>query len=147
MYFELTSTLQPTMRNQLENILFFNSLQNNYIESISHSISLFGEPKVLISGESLRVEIDGIPNVQTIFALTSDKKTLAGIIIYLRTDQDNIAILHVGVIGEYSSLGIYAKGMLVPKLIQNIIRIARTIKGVTVVTLMYGRNKLTKIKL
>jgi len=147
MEFHFTSRLQPTMRDKLENILFFNSLQKNYIESISHSIQLFGEPKVELSDNSLRVLIDGIPDIQTIFALTPDKNTLAGIIIYLRTDQNNIAILHIGVTNEFSSLGTYADSMLAPKLIQNIIRAAKTIKGITTITLMYGRNKLTKIKL
>lgn len=65
--------------------------------------------------------------------------------IYSRVDDGNIVLLHIGVTDQYSSQGIHSDKFLVPMFIHRLRNIAKVIKDVKMITLMYGPSKLTQI--
>ena len=78
--FNYSSILKPKYRQELEQLLFFNSAQHAAHSAIVDSIEMFGEPIVDIDGGRLRVNVKKLDEVQTLFVFDEDK--LAGILVY-----------------------------------------------------------------
>lgn len=142
-----SSKLGKNHRDELETLMFFNPQQKHVESGILESIERYGLPKVAPNGEFLRVEIAGLPEVQTLFALETygASASLIGVIVYLRVNRESIVVLHVGVREEYSIFGIYADEMLAMKLIVHLRQIARQIKGVRTLTVIYGKGMIRRI--
>ena len=137
--FDYTSILKPEYREELEQLLFFNSAQHAVHSAIVDSIETFGEPFVDNDGERLRVNVKKLDEVQTLFAFDGDK--LAGISVYSRVSHERIVIIHIAVHEEYSSSGQFAHKKLVLRMSQQLRKCARSIKGVKFIRMMYGNNR------
>ena len=70
--FDYSSILKPEYREELEQLLFFNSAQNVVFSAIVDSIEIFGEPVVNNDGGRLRVSVKKLDEVQTLFAFDGD---------------------------------------------------------------------------
>jgi len=147
MNFIFTSKLDKSYSEALEKLLFFNPHQKNYIANITHSINLFGQPQIEYNNNKIIIELDGLPDVQTLFALDKENSALIGVMIFSLIDSENLVLLHIGVTKEYSSTGIHSDKFLVPMLIYKLRKIAKMIKGVRTITLMYGHSKLTQFNI
>ena len=141
-----TSKLEKRYSEELEKLLFFNPRQKDYIAHITNSINLFGLPEIEFANDNIKITIDGLPDAQTLYALDTENLSLIGIMIFSRIDDENLILLHIGVIEDYSSVGIYSDELLVPMFIHKLRKIAKMIKGVKMITLMYGHSKLTQIR-
>jgi len=141
-----SSKLDIRYSDELEKLLYFNPHQKNYIANITHSINLFGQPQIVFAKDNIRVILDGLPDVQTLYALDTENSSLIGVMIFSRIDDENLILLHIGVTEDYSSIGIHSDKLLVLMFIHRLKRIARMIRGVKMITLMYGHSKLTQIK-
>ena len=137
--FDFTSILNPEYREELEQLLFFNSAQHALHSAIVDSIEMFGEPFVDNDGVRLRVNVRKLDEVQTQFALDGAK--LAGILVYSRVSHDRIVIIHIAVHEDYSSRGQFAHKKLVLRMSQQLRKCARSIKGVKFIRMMYGNNR------
>ena len=146
MSFIFTSELNKCYCEEIEKLLFFNPGQKDYIANITHSINLFGQPQIKHSDDNIKIILDGLPDAQTLFAINEDNKMLVGVMIYSRVDVENLVLLHIGVTEAYSSTGTHSNELLVPMFIHRLRSIAKMIKGVNAITLMYGHSKLTHIK-
>jgi hypothetical protein len=137
---QFTSVLGNQFRDDLEELLFFNPQQGRALTGINHSISEYGVPSICEMDGKLRISVEGLTESQTLYALDVSllRPILAGVMVYARTDPENIVLLHIAVKEDYSRTGKYADRMLVLNLMTQLRRIAKMIKGVRSITLKYS---------
>ena len=135
-----SSILGHEYREELEELMFFNPQQRRALSGINHSISEYGVPSIVADGDRLRIKVDGLQESQTLYALDNywEKPVLAGVMVYVRSDLENIILLHIAVKEDYSRMGKYADEMLVLRLMTQLRRIAKGIKGIRAITLKYS---------
>jgi hypothetical protein len=126
----------------LEKLVFFNARQKRVLHGIVDAIEKFGYPQISLDGERLRVRVDGLDEVQTLFAVDSVSGKPLGIAIYHRSDLENITVLHLGIAEEFTVEGGRADEHLLLRLLGELRRCSRRLKGVRRLELVYlaGRN-------
>lgn len=130
-----TSTLKPKYGNELERLMFFNPGQQTALAAIVDSLKRFGSPSVYDDNGCLRVRVDKLDEVQTLFAMDGD--TLVGVLVYSRVLHECLTVIHIAVGQDYSSHGKFAQNML--ELLRNS---ARRIKGVETIRIMCSGNQI-----
>ena len=135
-----TSLLKPEYREALERLMFFNPGQQSALAAILDSLEAFGSPSVYVDGERLRVKVEKLDEVQTLFALDGD--TLVGVLIYSRILLERLTVIHIAVDHDYSSYGRHAHNMLVMRMLELLRNSARRIKGVETIRLMTSDNQI-----
>jgi len=140
----VSSRLPAAMRGQLEAILFFNAGQHRVRQEIEATIERFGIPELIEQDGWLRVQVAGVPEVQTLFALheESGRARPVGAVIYLRDTFERITVVHIGVADDYAVGGRYASERVLARLMQEIRRVARRTSGIREVQLAYRRTRL-----
>jgi len=140
----VSSRLPGTMRGQLEAILFFNAGQHRVRQEIEATIERFGIPELIEQDGWLRVQVAGVPEVQTLFALHEEggRARPVGAVIYLRDTFERITVVHIGVADDYAAGGRYASERVLARLMQEIRRVARRTSGIRQVELAYRRTRL-----
>lgn len=135
-----SSVLSEEHREELESLLFFNPRQKRTLAGINHAIKDFGLPSVHEENGLLRVRVEGLPGAQTIFALDQGMAppVLAGVMVFVRLDVENIVLVHIAVGEDYARDGKYGDGHLVSRFVAELRAIARRIKGVRSVILKYS---------
>lgn len=131
-----TSSLGATYRDALEELLFFNPGQANALGSIMDAVEIYGTPELYLEDDLLRVRVEKLVEVQSIFAL--DGERLAGMLLYARSDLQNLVVPHIAVAGDYSAQGPQADSLLVMRLLDTLRGSARRIKGIKRISLLYG---------
>lgn len=134
-----TSVLNSGYNDELERLMFFNPGQESALASILESIDNYGSPIVYIENERLRVKVDKLNDVQTLFALNQD--ALVGVLIYSRITPECLTIIHLAVDEDYSSTGKFSHKMLVLRMLELIRNNARRIKSVETIRLMCSGNQ------
>ena len=138
-----TSTLQSDYADELERLMFFNPGQQSALAAIVDSVEIFGAPSVYADGERLRVKVEKLEEVQTLFALDDD--TLVGVLVYSRIALERLAVIHIAVDQAYSSNGTHSRDMLVMRMLELLRNNARRIKGVQSISMMYGGNRVRHV--
>ncbi len=125
----------------LEDLLFFNPGQHRVREGIIHSLQEFGHPRLHESNGSLSLRV-GDQEAQTLFAYDRDRRGEApiGVVIFLRTSPEEIAVLHVAVHRDYALQGKRGGLGLGVTLIEKVKEIAARIVGVRRVVFFYKRE-------
>jgi len=133
-------------RPAVEELFFFNPRQYRVRNGIVNSLGRFGHPRIedTISGLSVRV---GDQEAQTLFAFDSDRRNgnPVGIVIFLRTSQDEIAIMHMAVHPDYALHGRRAGLGLGLVLIEKVKEIASRIVGVRRIVLPYQEETVIQL--
>ena len=113
-----------------------------------NSIEHFGQPYISIDNNILRIQVEKLKDTQTLFALGYFKKvvTLLGMLVYVRVDKENIVIIHIGIIEDYSADGPNSNQLLLMQLIAKLRALSKKIKGVRHIHMMYSKGNLTKIR-
>ena len=137
---KFSSILGYEYLEELEDLLFFNPQQRRALSGINHSISEYGVPNIITDRGCLRIKVDSLPESQTLYALdfSLEKPVLAGVMVYVRSDVENIVLLHIAVKEDYSRTGKHANKILVFRLMTQLRLIAKRIKGVRAITLKYS---------
>ena len=137
------SRLPATMRGQLEALLFFNSGQHRIRQEIEATIERYGLPELIDDRGSLHVQVAGIPEVQTLFAIHEEEGRArpVGVVVYVRDTFERITVLHVGVASDYAFGGPYAGERVLHRLMQQIRKVARRTSGIRHVEVAYRRNR------
>jgi hypothetical protein len=135
-----TSLLMPEYGEALERLMFFNPGQQSALAAILDSLETFGSPSVYVDGERLRVKVEKLDEVQTLFALDGD--TLVGVLVYSRIMLERLTVIHIAVDYDYSSNGKFAQNMLVMRMLELLRSSARRIKGVETIRLMCSDNQI-----
>lgn len=146
MNFTFSSRAARDARPAVEELFFFNPRQYRVREGIVNSLGRFGHPRIedTVSGLSVRV---GDQEAQTLFAFDSDRRNgnPVGIVIYLRTSPDEIAIMHIAVHPDYALHGRRAGLGLGLVLIEKVMEIASRIVGVRRIALPYQQETVIQL--
>lgn len=133
-------------RPALEELLFFNPRQSLVREGIVHSLQKFGHPRLEETPDGLAVRV-GDQEAQTLFAYDGDRKGAdpVGVVAYLRTAPDEIAILHIAVHPDYALQGQRAGTGLGVALVEKVKDIAVRIVGVKRVVFFYRTEVVIRL--
>ena len=136
-----TSKAMKDARPALEELFFFNPRQYRVREGIVNSLGEFGHPRIEETEGGLSIRI-GKQEAQTLFAFDGDRRDSkpVGTIIFMRTSQEEIAILHLAVHPDYALPGRRAGLGLGLALIEKVKEIATRIVGVRRIVLQYQRE-------
>ena len=138
--FKFTSTLPTKYAEALEELLFFNPNQQAMQGAIVSSVEQFGQPSIITDGENLRIKLEKLNAVQTVFAMDGD--VLTGVLVYSRTNQETLTVIHIAVNPEYSSNGEYSANMLFLRMLALLRSTARRIKDVKVIQIINDENQV-----
>ena len=91
------SRLDLRYREALENIVFFNAEQWRIRAAMLHAIERFGNPRIIARDSSLVLELDGEPQVQTLYVLKEEGSTarLSGVVVFTRKEA-SLHVIYVG---------------------------------------------------
>jgi hypothetical protein len=138
---EFASRVTRDSRGALERLLFFNGCQERVVRDIVDVIDRYGPPEIFDDGEGLRVRVAGMPEVQCLFAVESGSGRPIGVAIYVRADLEHVTVLHLGVAEDYCSGGLHEQSNLLLRLVREVRRSSRRIKGVRRLQLAYGSQR------
>ena len=79
---KLASFLNTKLKNQLEEMFFFNPRQADYREEIVHAVELFGDPKIKESSNGLTILLPKVSHAECLFSVDLEGSKLAGIVIF-----------------------------------------------------------------
>ena len=134
------SRLRYEHRRALERLLFFNGCQGRVLHGIVEAIERYGPPEIVAEGEFLRVRVPKHPDVQTLFATDAKSGRPIGVAVYLRADLEHVTVLHLGISEEYCAGGPEAARRLPLRLIRELRRSSRRLKGVRRLHVLYGSS-------
>ncbi|MDX2506716.1 MAG: hypothetical protein QNL62_19890 [Gammaproteobacteria bacterium] len=135
-----TSILKPEYSEVLERLMFFNPGQNSAHAAIVDSLEKFGSPSIYTDNGRLRVKVEKLDEVQTLFAL--DDERLAGVLVYSRVLPEHLTMIYIAVDQDYSSRGKFSQKMLVIRMFELLRNSARRIKGVKFIRIIRGGNRI-----
>jgi ribosomal protein S18 acetylase RimI-like enzyme len=133
-------------RAALEELLFFNPRQHLVRDGILHALQQFGHPRVEEAGGELCVRV-GSEAAQTLFAYNRTRRgdELVGVVVFLRTSPEEIAIIHVAVHPDYALQGHQAGVGLGVTLVEKVKEIAARIVGVKRIVFFYRQEVVIRI--
>lgn len=136
-----TSRVAIEHRAELERLLFFNGCQERVARGIVDVIARYGPPEIQQDGEWLRVKVAGVTDVQSLFAVETTTGRPIGVAVYLRADLEHVTVLHLGLSEEYCAGGEREKLNLLLRLMKEIRRSSRRVKGVRRLSVLYGAQR------
>ena len=131
------SHVAASQRLALEALVFFNTRQQRVLNGIVDAIRKFGTPEIVEDADRLRVRVGGLSEVQSLFAIDMASGRPLGVVIYLRADLENITVLHLGIAEEFTAEGTRAEVHLLLRLLGELRRCSRRLKGVRRLELIY----------
>jgi len=128
----------------LEALLFFHPQQGRFRRNIITSVEKYGSPKIIERHGGLRIQLQSLEDVQTLYAVVQDREEteLVGAMVYSRTEGGTLEILHIVVKPEYTVRGEKADEGLTFLLVDELCRIGRKIQGIHSVRLAYQRGRV-----
>jgi hypothetical protein len=136
-----TSKVAIEHRPTLERLLFFNGCQNRVARGIADVIDRYGSPEIQPDGEWLRVRLAGLADVQSLFAVETTTGQPIGVAVYMRADLEHVTVLHLGLSEEYCAGGEREGLNLLLRLMKEIRRSSRRVKGVRRLSVLYGTQR------
>jgi len=137
-----TSKVALEHREALERLLFFNGCQHRVAQGIVDVIDRFGPPEIRVDGEWLRVQVAALSDgVQSLFAVEASTGRPIGVAVYVRADLEHVNVLHIGLSEEYCAGGERGSLNLLLRMMKEIRRSARRVKGVRRLTVAYGEPR------
>jgi hypothetical protein len=129
-------------RRHLEALVFFNATQQRVLNGIVDAIEKFGAPEIVEEGGKLRVRVAGNTEAQSLFAVDAASGRPLGMAVYLRSDLESMAVLHLGIAEEFTTDGPRSGEHLLLRLVRELHRSSRRLKGVRRMEVVYlsGRN-------
>src|SRR5215467_8629255 len=96
-----SSVLRSEYRDDLEALIFFNPQQERVEAAVIQCIEKYGKLGIAVDGELLRVRVEGLADIQSLFAFDGAESQatdrLVGLIVYVRPNLETIVVLHVAV--------------------------------------------------
>ena len=135
------SRIACSQRQPLERLLFFNGCQGRVARQIIDAIDLYGPPEIVEEGGWLRVRVAGVSGVQCLFAVEANGKRPIGVAVYMRAELEHVTVLHLGLSEEYCAGGMREEVRLLSRLLREIRRSSRRVKGVRKLKVLYGEQR------
>jgi len=104
-------------------------------------IDRYGPPEIRPDGEWLRVQVAGLSGVQSLFALEATTGRPIGVAVYMRADLEHVTVLHLGLSEEFCAGGEREGWRLLLRLLKEIRRSSRRVKGVRRLSVLYGSQR------
>lgn len=139
---DFASRVPRHQRHALERLLFFNGCQDRVARDIVDVIDRYGPPEIFDDGEGLRVRVSTLPDVQCLFAFERSSGRPIGVAIYMRADLEHVTVLHLGVSEDYCAGGVNESVNLPLRLVREVRRTSRRIKGVRRLEVAYSAQRL-----
>jgi hypothetical protein len=136
-----TSRVAIEHRATLERLLFFNGCQGRVARGIAEVIDRYGPPEIQPDGEWLRVRLARLAEVQSLFAVETTTGRPIGVAVYMRADLEHVTVLHLGLSEEYCAGGEREGLNLLLRLMKEIRRSSRRVKGVRRLSVLYGTQR------
>jgi len=127
-------------RPDLEELVYFNSGQSRVLDSLIEAVERFGAPEIESEGQQLRVVLRKLPEAQTLFAVAETGRPL-GLVTYMRPDHEHLMILHVSISEDFARGGAFCRNQLLLRMLREIRRCSRRMKGVKKVELYYQAER------
>lgn len=140
---DFKSHVPKAQRAALEALVFFNSCQERYAACIAEAVERFGSPEIVADGDRLRVRVAELDDVQSLFAIDVATGRPVGLAVYTRPDLEHISVVHLGISAEYASGGPKAAEQLLLRLLREVRRSTRRMKGVRRLELFYLKERTT----
>lgn len=128
-------------RGTLERLLFFNGCQHRVSRGIVEAIDRYGSPEIQEVDGWLRARVAGLAEVQSLFAIEEATGKPIGVAIYMRADLEHVTVLHVGLREEYCAGGEREGLKVLLRLMREIRRSSRRLKGVRRLSVLYGSQR------
>jgi hypothetical protein len=138
---EFKSHVPSSQRVALESLLFFNSCQGRVSECIAEAIERFGAPEIVADKDRLRIHMRDMPDMQSLFAIDSRTGRPVGVAVYVRQDVEHVTVVHLGIAAEFASGGPRANEQLLLRLLREVRRSTRRVKGVRRLELYYATGR------
>jgi ribosomal protein S18 acetylase RimI-like enzyme len=141
-----SSTAPKKSKPALEELLFFNPRQHRVREGIVNSLEKFGHPRLEETETALSVRV-GQQEAQTLFAFYQRKRhgDPVGVVVFIRTAPEDIAIMHVAVHPDYALQGSEAGVGLGVTLIEKVQEIAKRIVGIKRIVFFYRQEVVIRV--
>jgi hypothetical protein len=130
---EFTSRVPRHKRHALERLLFFNGCQERFARDIVHVVDRYGPPEIVDEDEGLRVRIGSLQDVQCLFAVDTVTARPIGVAVYMR---------HLSLSEDYCAGGMNEGSSLLLRLMGEVRRSSRRMKGVRRLHVLYGAQRL-----
>ena len=136
----ITSRLGEDFREDLEEVLFFNPKQHKAAADIKHCVKHYGVPEITNEHGYLRISLDSYFVAQTLYSIdrTETKDSLAGVIVFVRNNIEDISILYIAIAKNQILRGPIITARLAWDLVHQVIVSATLIRGVRNVKLAYA---------
>ena len=138
---EFKSHVSVNQRIALEGLVFFNSCQERVAACIADAVATFGAPEIVADRDRLRIQIGDVNEAQSLFAVEKSTGRPVGVAVYVRADLEHITVMHLGISAEYASGGPRADEQLLLRLLREVRRSTRRVKGVRRLELYYGKDR------
>jgi hypothetical protein len=133
-------------RPALEELLFFNPRQFRVRSGILDSLKQFGHPRLEDTADGLAVRV-GDHEAQTLFAFDQDRRSHdpVGVVVFVRTNPAEIAIMHVAVNPDYALQGRHGGTGLGVALVDQVKAVASRIVGVQRIVFFYRSEVVIRL--
>jgi len=138
-----SAALPLAMRPEVEALFFFNPRQPLLHEGIHAAIAHAGMPAIAQNDAKVWIDVPS-GKTQCVFACDEgiDPVRAIGVVLYTRPVVDTIWITHVAIHPDYQYRGEHAKLKVATRLVDRVMTVAHSIKGITRIQLPYrdGRH-------
>lgn len=124
--------------------MFFNPAQHRVREGIVNSLAKFGYPQIGETASGLFIRV-GDCEAQTLFAYDQERRSSGpvGVVVFLRTSPEEVAIMHIAVNPEYALQG-HETGLGII-LIEKVREICARIVGVQRIIFFYRQEVVIRL--
>ncbi|WP_210399098.1 hypothetical protein [Steroidobacter denitrificans] len=134
------SHVSDTQRGALESLMFFNRCQQRVSTCIADAIERFGAPEIVADRNRLRIGMHNMRDVQSLFAVDHTGRPI-GVAVYAWQDIGHVIVMHLSIAAEFASGGSRAGEQLLLRLMREVRRSTRRIKGVRRLELYYATGR------
>lgn len=138
---EFKSHVPVSQRTALEALVYFNACQDRVSACIADAVEKFGAPEIVADRDRLRIQMKDMPEVQCLFALDVRSGRPVGVAVYARQDIEHVTVMHLGIAAEFASGGPRAGEQLLLRLLREVRRSTRRVKGVRRMELYYASGR------
>jgi hypothetical protein len=146
--FVMQSSLSLQYHRSLEKLVFFNARQRDAQSGIARAVDAYGTPAIVASTDGLRLVVSRRDDVQCLFALApaGSALELAGMVLYLRTCEEEVTLLHISVADRYARNGRAGLAAVIA-LVRAVRASAHRLRGVRRLTMVYLQGRQFQVPL
>jgi len=138
---EFRSHVPNMQRPALESLVFFNTCQERVTACIADAIEKFGAPEIVADRDRLRIGMQNLRDVQSLFAVDSTSGRPVGVAVYAWQDIEHVTVMHLSIAAEFASGGPRAGEQLLLRLLREVRRSTRRVKGARRLELYYATGR------